>query len=68
MPFSTATGFFYERNDQMFLITNWHNVSGRNPITGDCLSAHGGVPDIFLYFPRYDNGQGTPANVRLELV
>ena len=25
-----ATGFFYECNDQLFLITNWHVVSGKN--------------------------------------
>ena len=30
---STATSFFYESTDsQLFLITNWHVVTGRNPL------------------------------------
>lgn len=28
-----ATGFTYKREDQNFLITNWHNVTGRDPIS-----------------------------------
>lgn len=67
IPFSTATGFFYEYEEQMFLITNWHNVTGRNPINGEILSSHGGVPDMIVYFPRYDDNRGTPANVKLKL-
>ena len=27
----TGTCFFYKRKDRVFLITNWHNVSGINP-------------------------------------
>ena len=31
-PLSNATSFFYETTDsQLFLITNWHVVTGRNP-------------------------------------
>ena len=26
---STATAFFYEREERLYLITNWHVVSGR---------------------------------------
>ncbi|MCD9015479.1 serine protease [Parachryseolinea silvisoli] len=35
---STGTGFFYELRDELFLITNWHNFSGRHFLTKDPLS------------------------------
>ena len=35
---STATGFLYEHNNSIYLITNWHNVTGRNSISHDQLS------------------------------
>jgi hypothetical protein len=40
-----GTGFFYERNGQFYLITNWHVVSGRNFQTLECMLANGGLPD-----------------------
>jgi len=30
---SSATAFTWEHHDKHYLITNWHNVSGRNPNT-----------------------------------
>ncbi len=30
-----GTAFIYEQNDALYLITNWHNVSGINPITSN---------------------------------
>lgn len=46
-----ATAFLWRTAGPHFLITNWHNVTGRNPLTGQCLSSHGGVPDnIKVYF------------------
>jgi Trypsin-like peptidase domain len=40
-----GTGFFYEFNGQLYLITNWHIVSGRNFQTLKCIAAKGGLPD-----------------------
>src|SRR5262249_58932665 len=37
-PLSSATAFPWERHDMHFLITNWHNVSGRDPNTDKHLS------------------------------
>lgn len=34
---STGTAFFYSYNDENFLITNWHNISGRHFITKELL-------------------------------
>lgn len=42
---SLGTGFFYEFSGSYYLITNWHNVSGRHPKTFKPLSAHAGLPD-----------------------
>lgn len=42
---STATGFFYLHNGKPWFVTNWHNVTGRNPLTGQPLSPTGGIPD-----------------------
>lgn len=43
---SSGTGFIYKFEDDFYLITNWHNVSGKNPITGQCLSETLAVPDM----------------------
>lgn len=44
-PLSVGTGFFYEYKGRVFLVTNWHNVSVRDPQTGSLLSSCGGIPD-----------------------
>ncbi len=57
--FSTATGFVFTCNDKYYLITNWHNVTGRNPLTGEPLSEkHAGIPNIFFTYVRIKNGNG----------
>jgi hypothetical protein len=43
---SSGTGFIYETNDASYLVTNWHNVAGRDANTGECLSKTLAVPDI----------------------
>jgi len=63
-----GTAFFYKRRDEIYLVTNWHNLSGRNPLTGQSIKDV--VPDnisVYLHarnrpgewgtetFPLYDN-------------
>lgn len=43
---ASATGFIYKRKGKLYLITNWHNVTGKNPDTKKQICQHGGVPDI----------------------
>ena len=43
---SSGSGFVYQRHESLYLITNWHNVAGRNPETGQCLSETLAIPDI----------------------
>jgi hypothetical protein len=45
---STATAFFITRNSKLYLITNWHVVSGRNPENGACLSGTCAIPNNLL--------------------
>jgi hypothetical protein len=42
---SSATAFFVIRNGKLFLITNWHVVSGRSAETEECLSATCAIPN-----------------------
>lgn len=42
---SNASCFFYVYNQQIFLVTNWHVVSGRDSNTLECLSKTGGIPN-----------------------
>lgn len=44
-PLATGTGFIAQSKRGPVLITNWHNVSGRNPQTNQILSPTGAVPD-----------------------
>lgn len=45
---ASATGFIYERNEKLYLITNWHNLTGKNPVTKEQISSHGGIPDVVV--------------------
>ena len=46
---ATGTAFIYESNNKNYLITNWHNVTGLNPLTMEALGNHGGVPDLLCF-------------------
>ena len=46
-PVATGTGFVCESKKGPVLITNWHNVTGRNPATKQPLSPTGAIPDTF---------------------
>jgi hypothetical protein len=70
----TATAFVVTHQGRNYLVTNWHVVTGRNPITGAVLHPNGGVPDqlsvlhhtarkpghwVYRNHPLYDD-QGDP--------
>jgi hypothetical protein len=56
--FSSASSFLYKYNKKTYLITNWHNITGRNPIKKEPLSkTHLGIPNFFyIYFREKDGG------------
>lgn len=41
---STASGAFFSHGPKLYLITNWHNLSGLNPLTGNYLTDAASVP------------------------
>ena len=43
---ATGTAFFYKTELEVFLITNWHNVTGINPLTGNLLHSKNLTPNI----------------------
>lgn len=45
---ATGTAFVYEYNQKLYLITNWHNVTGENPLTGKPLGEKAGKPDVLV--------------------
>lgn len=50
---SNATAFFTKRNEQLYLVTNWHVVSGKNSDTGELLNTKGAAPDeLRVYLPQ----------------
>ena len=44
----TATGFIVERNNTYYLITNWHVLSGRHPLTNETIYPSGDIPSEVL--------------------
>lgn len=42
---ASATGFIWIEGEQYFLISNWHNLSGKDPRTGKHLSMTAAEPD-----------------------
>ena len=34
-----GTAFLYEYQDETFIITNWHNMTGKHPVTGESLDS-----------------------------
>lgn len=55
---ASGTAFIYEHNNKFYLITNWHNVTGLNPITKMPLGDHGGVPDKLTFHLQLKNKRG----------
>lgn len=42
---ATGSCFFWRHDERTYLLTNWHNLAGRNPLTAQPLSPTGGIPD-----------------------
>jgi hypothetical protein len=47
---STGSAFFWLHTDRIFLVTNWHNLTGRDSVTGKLLSPTGAIPDRVVVF------------------
>lgn len=63
-----ATAFAYKHSGDLFLITNWHVVSGRDPITGQPLDKKtAAIPDSLRIQFHVEGklGSWAPANIPL---
>jgi hypothetical protein len=65
---STGTGFVAQSARGPVLVTNLHNVTGRNPVTGQPLSPSGGIPDEITIIHNVQDqvGQWKPVSERLH--
>ena len=59
-----GTAFFYKAADKDYLITNWHNVSGRRPWDKQPASKHSAIPDNLVVRIPYDEQRPDGATVR----
>jgi hypothetical protein len=46
---ATGSSFFWRNDGRTFLVTNWHNLAGRNPLTHELMSSSGAVPDRIAF-------------------
>ena len=62
---AVGTAFVYHHRESTHIVTNWHNVAGRNPKTKDTLSDVGNVPDnILMGIPIVQNPNQQPIMLR----
>jgi hypothetical protein len=58
---STGTGFFWRSGEHLYLVTNWHVVTGRDQQSGRCLHTMGAIPNkltfTFHQDPKREDGQ-----------
>jgi hypothetical protein len=59
-PGAMGTAFFYKSNNNTFLITNWHNVTGVSPVTGNALHSKGLIPNLLrIHYKQWGNAAKT---------
>jgi hypothetical protein len=47
-----GTAFYYQYNGGFYLVTNWHNVTGRDPKTKQPKHSQAAIPDVLkIYIP-----------------
>lgn len=46
---ATGSCFFWKRDERIFLITNWHNLTGKNHLTGQLMSTNGALPNLITF-------------------
>jgi Trypsin-like peptidase domain len=59
VPCGLATGFFYKRDDTLYLITNWHVVTGIDPTTMMPVE-DGPLPETLVFYYKQSVVKGKP--------
>ena len=67
---STGSGFFYEVNGRWFLITNWHNLSGKHFISKQPLNPNNRFPTLIKVklFSYVGINEGNPQNSHFSVI
>lgn len=63
----TGTAFVYEYNGKLYLITNWHIVTGLCPKTKKPITDHGGIPNDLVMTLRTSSTKPEWNSFTLEL-
>jgi hypothetical protein len=64
---AVGTAFLYRAAGQTYLITNWHNLTGVNPETGQVLHSKGLIPNVVrLHYKKW--ADDTKAAIRSQYV
>lgn len=64
---ASGSSFLWAFNDKTFLVTNWHNLSGRNPLTNEPMSRTGVIPDR-ISFGMFKQMSEPDANAFYQIV
>ena len=62
---SVGTAFFYEVEDETFVITNWHNVTGKNALTGIPLDSNRSPLYIRAKWPIVNDNASHPEGAKI---
>jgi hypothetical protein len=60
-----ATGFFWKHGSELYLVTNWHVASGRNPASLQSLDRNAALPDRLEYVIFHFSGDRQVRHVNL---
>ena len=62
---SLGTAFFYDFGSETFIITNWHNVTGKHPLTGENLNSNRSPLFIRAKWPVVKGRLARPENAQI---
>ena len=62
---SLGTAFFYEYEGEPFVITNWHNVTGKDPFKGEPLDAMRSPLYLRAKWPVVDDSASNPKGAKI---
>lgn len=65
---SYGTCFFFKYSERIFIVTNWHNLSGRDPHTNKPLSKHASIPNEINVMIPIRNRLGFSGWGRFQLI
>ena len=60
-----GTAFFYEHEDETFIITNWHNLTGKHPLTGLPLHSERSPMYVLAKWPVVNDSVIHPENAKV---